>query len=73
MTYENTQLADEVVKAFKQILSEQALAHISDTEFQELNSMVNEALSQQLSHTAEMVEQTLKQLRSMTEHPDISL
>ncbi len=73
MTIDNTQLADEVVNAFKNILSEEALSHISETEFKELNSMVHEALSQQLSHATEMVEETVKKLRAMTERPDIGL
>ena len=73
MTIENNQLADEVVSAFKKVLSEDALSHISDKEFHELNLMVHEALSKQLSHTADIVDNTVKQLRAMTEHQDIGL
>lgn len=73
MSIENSRLADEVVSAFKGVLSEEALAHISDKEFHELNLMVHEALSKQLSQAADMVDETVKQLKAMTEHQDIGL
>ncbi len=73
MSIENSRLADEVVSAFKGVLSEEALAHIGDKEFHELNLMVHEALSKQLSQAADMVDETVKQLRAMIEHQDIGL
>lgn len=73
MSIENSRLANEVVNAFKSVLSQEALAHISDKEFHELNLMVHEALSKQLSQAADIVDETVKQLRAMTERQDIDL
>ncbi len=73
MSIENNQLADRVLIAFKNILSVDAKAHISDKEFHELNMIVREALSQQLSQTAEAVDDLSRQLRSKIDHQDIDL
>ena len=73
MPIENKQLADKVVAAFKNILSDEAESHISDQEFHELSQVVREALSQQLSQAADMVDDVAKQLRNMTDHQDIDL
>ena len=73
MSIENNQLADRVIIAFKNILSDDAKSHISDKEFHELNLIVREALSQQLSQTAEAVDDLSRQLRSKIDHQDIGL
>jgi hypothetical protein len=73
MTIENNLLADKVVTVFKGILSEETKSHISDKEFHELNLIVREALSLQLSQTANIIDDVSKQLRSMTDHQDIGL
>jgi|GEM_PF-4142079 len=73
MSTESNKLADKVVMAFKNVLSEDAKSHISEKEFNELNSIVHEALSQQLSKTADIIDEVSKQLRSMTDHQDIGL
>lgn len=73
MTIENKQMADKVVLAFRNILTDEAESHISDKEFLELNLIIREALSQQLSQAADMVDDIAKQLRDMTDHQDISL
>jgi hypothetical protein len=73
MSIENNQLADKVVIAFKSILNDETKSSISDKEFHELNLIVREALSQQLSQTADIIDEVSKQLRSMTDHQDIGL
>ncbi len=73
MTTENNKLADKVVIAFKNILSEETKSHICDKELHELNLIVREALSQQLSKTADIIDDVSKQLRRMTDHQDIGL
>lgn len=73
MTINNNQLAEKVVAAFKSVLNDEAKDKISDKEFHELNLIVREALSQQLSQAAEQVEDTAKKLKSMTDHQDIEL
>lgn len=73
MSIDNNQLADKVVAAFKSVLSDDTLATISDKELHELNLIVREALSQQLTSAAELVEENARQLKSMTDHQDIGL
>ena len=73
MTIENNQLAEKVVSAFKSVLTDEALSHISEKEFHELNLIVREALSQHLGQAASLVEDTARQLRNMTDHQDIGL
>jgi len=73
MSTESNVLADKVVIAFKNILSEEAKSHISEKEFDELNQIVHQALSQQLTKTADIIYEVSQQLRCMTEHQDIGL
>ena len=73
MSIENSQLADRVVIAFKDVLSDETKSHISDKLFHELNLIVREALSRQLSQTADIIDDVSRQLRSMTDHQDIGL
>ncbi len=73
MTIENSQLADKVVAAFRKVLSDDAKAHVSDKELHELNLIVQEALSQQLTHAADRVDDLCKEFRSKTNHQDIEL
>lgn len=73
MTIESGELADKVISAFKNVLSDEAKACVSDKELHELNLMVQEALSQQLSHVADSVDDLAKALRSRTNHQDIEL
>lgn len=73
MSIDNNLLADKVVTTFKSLLSDEASATISEKELHELNLIVREALSQQLSQAADMVEDTARQLKSMTDHQDIGL
>ena len=70
---DNNQLAEKVVAAFRNILTDEAKSHITDNEFNELNLIVREALSQQISLAADMVNDLAKTLRDMTDHQDIGL
>ena len=73
MTALNEQLPEKVVTAFKNILSDEARTHITDNEFHELAQIVHEALSRELSEAAEMVDDVVKRLRSMTDRRDLDL
>lgn len=73
MSIDNNLLADKVVTAFKSVLSDEAQATISEKELHELNLIVREALSQQLSEAAEIIEESARQLKSLTDHQDIDL
>ena len=73
MSIENNKLADKVVTAFKDILTDETKSQISDQELHELNLIVREALSQHLTQAADIVENIAKQLKSMTDHQNIEL
>lgn len=73
MTIQNEQLAQKVIEIFKQNISEDARAHISETEFQTLANIVREALSLELTEAAEMVDNLEKQLREKAGHLDLDL
>ena len=73
MTINNEQLAQKVVEAFKNNISKEALSHLSETEFHELDQIVRQALYEGLSEAAVMVDEVTKQLRNMAGHPDLDL
>lgn len=73
MTIQNEQLAQKVIDIFKQNISEDARAHISETEFQTLAQIVREALSVEMTEAAEMVDNLEKQLREKAGHLDLDL
>ncbi len=73
MTIHNEQLAQKVIEIFKKNISEEARAHISETEFQKLAQIVREALSLEITEVAEMVDKLEKQLREKVEHLDLDL
>jgi hypothetical protein len=73
MTIQNEQLAQKVIEVFKKNISEEALAHISETEFQTLAQIVREALSLEMTEAVEMVDKLEKQLREKAEHLDLDL
>ncbi|MGZ8158956.1 MAG: hypothetical protein ACXWT1_18795 [Methylobacter sp.] len=73
MTIENEQLAQKVVEVFKKNISEEANAHISETEFETLARIVREALSLEITEAAEMVDKLEKQLREKAVHLDLDL
>ncbi|MGR9100120.1 MAG: hypothetical protein ACU826_06100 [Gammaproteobacteria bacterium] len=73
MTTKKEQLAAEVVNAFKSILSDEAIAVLSDHEFHELERIVLEAISIELSQAADRVDEAAKDIRSQTEHLDLDL
>ncbi|MFZ2311833.1 MAG: hypothetical protein WAV82_04370 [Methylobacter sp.] len=73
MTIQNEQLAQKVIEIFKQNISEDARAHISEAEFQTLAQIIREALSLEMSEAAEMVDKLKKQLREKALHLDLDL
>jgi hypothetical protein len=73
MTIQNEQLAQKVIEIFKKNISEDARAHISETEFQTLAQIVREALSLEITEVAEMVDKLEKQLREKAGRLDLDL
>jgi imidazoleglycerol phosphate dehydratase HisB len=73
MGIQNEQLAQKVVEVFKNNISEEARAHITEAEFKALAQIVSEALSLEMTDAADMVEKLEKQLREKTAHLDLDL
>lgn len=73
MNTHNEQLAQKVVEAFRQVLSADARAHISEREFQELAQIVQEALSLEMAEAVEMVDELEKRLKERAERRQLEL
>jgi len=73
MTNRHDALADKVVKAFRNSLSDAARAQISDAEFDALAAMVREALSDELKAAADLVDGVTRRLRGEAETPELGL
>lgn len=73
MTNNAAKIASKAVSAFKERINETSKSTISDSEWQQLTQIVQEALSEQQAHTIEQLEQLVRQLRSQTDRPEIGL
>lgn len=73
MNIDNQELAEKVVIAFKNTLTESTRTAITEKEFNELHLIIKEALSQQLSVTADKVGELSRELKSMADRQDIGL
>ena len=73
MNNPNETIALKVVEAFKAILSADARAHISETEFEELQQIVLEALQLEMSEAVEMVEELEKRLKQRSSRLEMDL
>ena len=73
MTDRHNTLAQNVVKAFKESLSDAAREHITEAQFEDLTLMVREAIAEELTRAAELFEAALAKLRSEIEKPELDL
>lgn len=73
MTDRHQELATRVVEAFKANLGEAARGHISAAQFEDLNLMIREALSEEREATAALLEELLRKLRADIERPELEL
>jgi len=73
MNCHNEQLAKKVVEVFKNNISAEARAHISEAEFHELAQIVREALSLEMTEAVEMVAELEKRMKARTDQPDLGL
>ena len=67
------ELAEKVVTAFKSELNSDALNCITESQFEQLSLMIQEALSEEKRDIAEMVGDLLRKLKSDSKIPDISM
>jgi hypothetical protein len=73
MTDQHHARAVRVVQAFKESISEAALECISDAQLEKLTLMIGEAISEELSEAALMIEDVAKKLRSQTDRLELGL
>ena len=66
-------LADRVLDAFKDILNEAVREQITESQYTELSLMIQEALSEELEHAINRVEEVVKNLRTEVEKPELGL
>ena len=66
-------LADRVLDAFKDILSEAVREQITESQYTELSLMIQEALSEELENAINRVEEVVKNLRTEVEKPELGL
>ena len=73
MNSQNEKLAQKVVEAFKKNVSAEAREHISESDYNVLASIVQEALSLEMAEAAEMVDNLEKRLKEMDGRPELGL
>lgn len=73
MKSHNEQLAQKVVEAFKQHISAEARALITEMEYQELSQIVQEALSLEMAEAVEMVDELERRLKQRAERRELEL
>lgn len=65
--------ASNVVEAFSNSLDEVARQKITDAQLKGLESMIVEAMGNELGVAAEMLDEVVKRLRAESERPDLGL
>ena len=73
MSQRHQQLADKVVTAFRANLDDEDQRRIGETRFQQLHSLILEALSLELDYVSGQMEALLQTLRSETDKPSLEL
>ena len=65
--------AENVVAAIKALLSETARAHTSDAQFEEMAIIVRDAIGDELTAAADLVEGVAKKLRETAQESELGL
>ncbi|MGD8630696.1 MAG: hypothetical protein PVH38_09315 [Gammaproteobacteria bacterium] len=73
MSDHHQEMAREAVERFRDSLSGAAREHITAAQFEDLQQMIQQLLSQERSHIAELMAAFARTLRSGVEKPDIDL
>jgi hypothetical protein len=73
MSDHHQEVAREAVERFRDSLDAAAREHISAAQFEDLEQMIQQLLSQERSHIAELMAAFARTLRSGVEKPDIDL
>jgi hypothetical protein len=73
MSDHHQELAREAVERFRDSLDAAACEHISAAQFEDLEQMIQQLLSQERSHIAELMTAFARTLRSGVDKPDLDL
>jgi hypothetical protein len=73
MSDHHQEVAREAVARFRDSLGAAAREHITDAQFEDLQQMIQQLLSQERSHIAELMAAFARTLRSGVDKPDIDL
>jgi hypothetical protein len=73
MSDHHEELAREAVERFRDSLNAAVREHISAAQFEDLQQMIQQLLSQERSHIADLMAAFARTLRSGVEKPDIEL
>ena len=63
----------KVIEAFKSRLSDSALAQITDAQFSDLASLIDEAIADEVGAAADLVDELARQLRASARKPELGL
>jgi hypothetical protein len=73
MSQRHQQLADNVLAAFRENLGDEEQRRIGEAAFQQLHSLILEALSLELDHVSSQMEALLQTLRAEIDKPSLEL
>lgn len=73
MSDHHQEVAREAVERFRDSLGTAAREHISAAQFEDLQQMIQQLLSEERSHIAELMAAFARTLRSGVEKPDLDL
>ncbi len=73
MTDHHETLARQAVGQFRQSISAEASANITDAQFVELEQTIRELLSRERGHIADLMEAVARTLRSGVDKPELEL
>ena len=68
-----TELAEKVVKGFREVLSDAARESIGDAHFEDLSLMIQDAIAEALSDAAARVADVAQTLRNEAGRPELGL
>ena len=73
MTERHVHYAKKVVESFKELLPDAALKEITNGEFEELELMIQEALSDELHTATDQMDGLIRRLRSEIDRPELGM
>lgn len=73
MSNHHQELARQAVERFRESLGAEARQHISAAQFEDLQQLIQELLSRERSHIAELMEAFARTLRSGVDRPELEL